>query len=197
MLLSPLAFAGGSPPQQRQDQGQQQGQKQSQQQQQKSLSQAKAVNGDQENNQNISIGGDDYKRQAPSIGVFIPPATAECMGSWGIGATAPVGSLGGGRTKLQKDCFAMQRFRLLQEMGLYEEAAKAYCSRALMIADFADQQQCEFKISTAITPTVRTIQIRLDARKACDTAIRQVRASDGTMIEYMCDEGTEVTGKGS
>ena len=103
-----------------QTQGQQQGQTQT-----ATGGNASASNGGQSNSQAVN---QNQVRQAPAIsgGLILP--TANCLGSVTGGASAPVGGVMFGGSKVDKECRMQALANEFIGMGNYEAAAKVLCA---------------------------------------------------------------------
>ncbi len=110
----------------------------------------------------------DVPRQAPSIGLVVPPSTMDCSKGFGWGGSNKTGSMLLGWSWLQRDCMAMKNFELLRSMGLYKPAAEAYCARKLFRKPFADKDDCVEKMSiqpiqSVVEPVRETVNVYVDA----------------------------------
>ena len=92
---------------------------------------------------------EDNPRQAPSVGLVAPPSSATRLKCVGIGGSEERGSALLGWCWKQQDDWARDRHDFLATLGLYTNAAKAYCSKRMHRKDFGTKAKCEAGILQA------------------------------------------------
>jgi len=133
-------------------QGQIQGQKQAQgqtqnlvggsQSQTATVGDVSSAGGDGGSVGDITVEGNNYKRNAPSVTVIPGQSTAPFMQCIGLGGSNQNGSATGAWCWIQRDAFALSQWEELSRLNLPEPAAEARCQTKLLWKPFGSKENC-------------------------------------------------------
>jgi hypothetical protein len=87
---------------------------------------------------------------APDVNVVPPSATMECIRGFGFGGSNQNGAIVFGPQWKDGDCMANHQFEQLIGLGLYEQAATAYCARNRFAAPFGTKEICRDTVVKAL-----------------------------------------------